>query len=260
VADRRDLKFQQRCYKSAKKSVKRSLGRLGDFLVRQSSLPDQPVMDATEFPWAGMLEDNFSVIRDELDRVMAFRESIPKVYDVQREQYRISSDDKWKVFMLYGWGHVSRTGERMCPETARIVRKIPGVRSAFFSILDAGAHIPDHRGHVKGLLRGQLAIRVPEQSEACFLRVEDLICHWQEGRLLVFDDTYRHEVQNNSDQERVVLLLHFDRPMNRLGRTVNACLMSVIKRTPFVRKAVRNHAEWEDRFRRQLAAAGVAMP
>jgi hypothetical protein len=36
--------------------------------------------------------------------------------------------------------------------------------------------------------------------------------------------------------------------------------MSVIKRTPFVRKAVRNHAEWEDRFRRQLAAAGVAMP
>ena len=101
---------------------------------------------------------------------------------------------------------------------------------------------------MKGLLRGQLAVRVPEQSEACFLRVEDQICHWQEGRLLVFDDTYRHEVQNNTDEERVVLLLHFDRPMNRLGRMTNACLMSVIKRTPFVRKAVRNHAEWEDRY------------
>ena len=87
-------------------------------------------------------------------------------------------------------------------------------------------------------MRGQLAIRVPKEREKCFLRVEDTVCNWEEGKLIVFDDTYRHEVQNNTDEERVVLLLHFDRPMNRLGRLTNAALMAVIKRTPFVKKAL----------------------
>jgi hypothetical protein len=58
-------------------------------------------------------------------------------------------------------------------------------------------------------------------------------------------------------EERSVLLLHFDRPMNRLGRFANALLMSVIRKTPFVKHAIRNHKLWEDRFRKQLAAAGV---
>ncbi len=256
----KDSKYHQRIYKSAKKSVKESLRGIGNFLVRQSTLPDQPVMDPGDFPWTSMLEEKSPVIRKELDRVLEFRNSIPKVYDVQREQYRISSDDKWKVFMLSGWGHVSRTGERLCPETARIVKEIPGLRSAFFSILEPGARIPDHRWHVKGLLRGQLALRVPAEREKCFLRVEDTVCHWEEGKLLVFDDTYRHEVQNNTEEERVVLLLHFERPMNRLGRWTNACLMAIIKHTPFVRRAVRNHRQWEDRFRKHLTASGLQAP
>ena len=137
----KDSKYHQRIYKSAKKSVKESLRGIGNFLVRQSTLPDQPVMDPGDFPWTSMLEEKSPVIRKELDRVLEFRNSIPKVYDVQREQYRISSDDKWKVFMLSGWGHVSRTGERLCPETARIVKEIPGLRSAFFSILEPGAFL-----------------------------------------------------------------------------------------------------------------------
>jgi aspartyl/asparaginyl beta-hydroxylase (cupin superfamily) len=254
---KKDLKFHQRLYKSGRKAAKESLNSIGDFLIRQSPIPAQAVMDPSDFCWAAMLEENFPVIQRELDRVMQFRESLPQLHEVQREQYRVSSDINWKVFVLSGWGHVSEVGERMCPETARIVREIPGVRSALFSILEAGAQIPDHRGHIKGLLRGHLAMRVPKEREKCFLRVDDKICHWEQGKLLVFDDTYRHEVQNNTDEERIVLLLHFDRPMNRLGRLTNALLLSVIRKTPFVKKAIRNHNQWEDQFRRQLAAAGA---
>lgn len=254
---KKDLAFHQRFYKSGKKSAKRSLTSIGNFLIRQSPIPAQSVMDSSDFPWAAMLEKNFPVIQRELDRVMEFRESLPKLHELQREQYRVSAGIIWKVFVLSGWGHVCESGERMCPETARILQEIPGVRSALFSILDAGAQIPEHRGHIKGLLRGHLAMRVPKEREKCFLRVDDKICHWEEGKLLVFDDTYRHEVQNNTDEERIVLLLHFDRPMNRLGRFTNAVLMSVIRKTPFVKKAIREHNQWEDKFRKQLAAAGV---
>lgn len=254
---KKDLKLHQRLYKSGRKAAKESLNSIGNFLIRQSPIPAQPVMNSSDFPWAAALEKNFPVIQGELDRVMEFRESLPQLHEVQREQYRVSADINWKVFVLCGWGHVSEAGQRMCPETARIVREIPGVRSALFSILDAGARIPEHRGHIKGLLRGHLAIRVPREREKCFLRVEDKICHWEQGSLLVFDDSYRHEVQNNTDEERIVLLLHFDRPMNGLGRLTNALLMAVIRKTPFVKKAIRNHNQWEDQFRRQLAAAGA---
>lgn len=248
--------LHQQIYKSVRSAAKKALSRIGDFLVRQSPLPAQPVIDSSHFPWATMIEEHFPVIRRELDRVMEFRNSLPLLHDLQREQYRISADDKRKVFILSGWGHVSAAGERMCPETTRLVRHIPGLRSAVFSILDAGAHIPDHRGHIKGLLRGQLALRVPREGDKCFIRVDDRICHWEEGKVFVFDDTYRHEVHNDTDEERVVLLLHFDRPMNRLGQVTNALLMAVIRRTPFVTKAARNLKQWEDQFRRQLAAAG----
>jgi beta-hydroxylase len=254
---KKDLNFHQRLYKSGKKSVKRSLDSIGDYLIRQSSIPAQPVMDSSDFPWAAMLEENFPVIQRELDRVMGFRESLPKLHELQREQTRVSADIIWKVFVLSGWGQASKTGEQLCPETTRILRKIPGVRSALFSILDPGAHIPDHRGHLKGLLRGHLAMRVPKEREKCFLKVNGKVCHWEEGKLLIFDDSYRHEVQNNTGEERIVLLLHFDRPMNRLGRVTNAFLMSVIRKTPFVKNAIRNHNKWEDEFRKQLAAAGV---
>lgn len=254
---KKDLKFHQRLYKSGRKSVKESLNSVGNFLIRQSHLPAQPVMDSGDFPWAAMLEENFPVIQRELDRVMEFRESLPQLHEMQREQYRVNADNNWKVFVISGWGHESEVGEQLCPETARILREIPGVRSAIFSILDAGAQIPDHRGHIKGLLRGHLAMRVPREREKCFLRVEDKVCHWEEGKLLIFDDSYRHEVQNNTDEERIVLLLHFDRPMNRLGQFTNAVLMSAIRKSPFVKKAIRNHNQWEDQFRKQLTAAGV---
>jgi aspartyl/asparaginyl beta-hydroxylase (cupin superfamily) len=35
---------------------------------------------------------------------------------------------------------------------------------------------------------------------------------WQEGKCLVFDDSFEHEVWNKSDSERVVLLIQFWHP------------------------------------------------
>ena len=75
--------------------------------------------------------------------------------------------------------------------------------------------------------------------------------------MLIFDDTCRHEVQNNTDQERVVLILHFDRPMNRLGRFTHQSLIAIIRHTPFVKKAVGNHRHWQDRLRKELAKANT---
>ncbi len=239
-------------YRYIKRSVKRLLGKIRHFLIRQSSIPDRSLLDASNFSWAEMLVQNTHTIRRELDQVMVHRELLPKVYELQREQYRVSSDNKWKMFVLFGWGHVFEEAERMCPATVKILQKIPGLRTAIFSILDAGAYVPDHRGRIPGLLRGHLALIVPEETGKCYLRIEDTTCYWEEGKLLIFDDTYTHGVQNQTEQERVILLLHFDRPMNTLGKIVHQIIMLLIQQTPFVKEGVRNNNHWQNRFRKLI--------
>jgi len=238
--------------KRVRRRAKRLLADIGAFQVRHALVPDQPVFDNDIFQWTSDLESNYAVIRKELDRILEYRDSLPKLHDIQHDQYRISADDKWRAFVICGWGISAREGVRLCPETARIVRGIPGLRSAFFSILDPGAHIPEHRGHVRGLLRGQLALKVPDRREDCTIWVEGTPFHWEAGRMFIFDDTYLHEVRNRTSEERVVLILHFDRPMDWLGRVSHRALLFLIRRTGFFRKARRNVDQWEKRFLRQL--------
>jgi hypothetical protein len=42
--------------------------------------------------------------------------------------------------------------------------------------------------------------------------VSETWCQWKSGQVLVFDDSFEHEVRNDSDQCRAVLLLRFWHP------------------------------------------------
>ncbi len=61
---------------------------------------------------------------------------------------------------------------------------------------------------------------------------------------MVFDDTYPHEVWNNTDQTRVVLLVQFRRPLRWPGRLVGDFFIEAIRRSPFVQEARSNLAAW----------------
>ena len=68
-----------------------------------------------------------------------------------------------------------------------------------------------------------------------------------------FDDSRPHEVWNDTDEERVVLLLDVRRPMRWPGRWLYAVLSAALRRTHFVRESVDAQLAWEraiaDRFR-----------
>jgi aspartyl/asparaginyl beta-hydroxylase (cupin superfamily) len=42
--------------------------------------------------------------------------------------------------------------------------------------------------------------------------VGDQVHHWEEGKCIVFDDTFEHEVWNRTDEERLVLLIDLWHP------------------------------------------------
>jgi beta-hydroxylase len=72
---------------------------------------------------------------------------------------------------------------------------------------------------------------------------------WREGKTLVFDDTYEHEVWNQTAEERVVLLLHVKRPVRFPGSLVSSFFLSVVRASPFIQDALKNLEEWNSRVR-----------
>ncbi|MFD1693056.1 aspartyl/asparaginyl beta-hydroxylase domain-containing protein [Azotobacter chroococcum] len=142
------------------------------------------------------------------------------------------------------------SGCQQCPETARILSAVPGLNSAFFSILGPGAHIPRHTGVTKRILTCHLALVTPTPAERCRIQVAEQTASWREGECLVFDDTYPHEVWNDTEETRVVLLIQFKRPLRLPGRLLGDLFLGAVRRSPFVQEARRNLSAWEQAHKR----------
>jgi aspartyl/asparaginyl beta-hydroxylase (cupin superfamily) len=227
---------------------KHALRTLDRYFAHHSLVPTTPVLDSQLFPWLAEFETQWQAVRAELDTLLQRREALPFFQDIATDQYRIASDDKWRAFVFYGFGYRSKKNSQLCPQTARLLDRVPGIENAFFSILAPGKMIPSHKGVTKGLLRGHLGLIVPPEPDRCFMDVGEVRCAWQEGHLLLFDDTYPHAVQNNTAHERVVLLFDFLRPLTMQGRLVRRVMFWCLRRSAFVQDAVRKEARWEQRF------------
>lgn len=88
---------------------------------------------------------------------------------------------------------------------------------------------------------------VPKDRERLWIRVDDQILHWDEGKVILFDDSYEHEVRNDTDELRAVLFIDIDRPMDKVGTAVNKLLFSLIKSSPYVKQPLKNLANWHRR-------------
>ena len=222
--------------------------RVERFLIRHSLVGATPFLPPAAFAWVETLEANWKVIRAELDQVLKTPERIPNFQDISPDQANITRDDKWKSYFLYGYGYKMPENCNQCPETTRIIETIPGMFTAFFSVLAPGKHIPRHRGPYRGLLRCHLALVVPQPREACWIEVGEETSTWEEGRCIVFDDTYKHRVENNTDGVRVVLFLDVLRPLKFPGSLVNRAMLQLIRLSPFIQDARRNQVAWEKRL------------
>ncbi|WP_283194053.1 aspartyl/asparaginyl beta-hydroxylase domain-containing protein [Rhizobium sp. AN80A] len=215
---------------------------------KYAKLGNPPVYDNATFPWAKEVEAAYPQIRAELERVLVRQSELPTFQDISTDVKTISTDSGWKTFFLLGFGVKSEQNIAQCPETWRAVQKIPGLKTAMFSIFEPGKHLPAHRGPYNGVLRLHVGMIVPEPADKLAIRVKDQICHWQEGKALIFDDAYEHEAWNHTDKTRVVLFVDFDKPLKFPARFVNWALMNLAVFTPFIRGGLDNHKEWEKKF------------
>jgi aspartate beta-hydroxylase len=80
----------------------------------------------------------------------------------------------------------------------------------FFSTMQPKTSIRAHYGATNIKLRCHFPLFVPEEA---FLRVAADPRPWEEGKMIVFDDSYEHEAANlNDTKERVILLIDIWHP------------------------------------------------
>lgn len=209
---------------------------------------DRPIYSNEDFPWAGEVEKEWKKIRVELDEVMKTREKLPNFHDIIEQVNTITNDNNWKTYFLAGHGVNCEENAKRCPETTRILKKIPNLKNAFFSILSPKKHITAHKGPYNGVLRYHLGLIIPEPREQCRIRIEDRIYVWEEGKGLIFDDTYNHEVWNETDGYRVVLFVDFVRPVKFPFNLLNELIINVSLFAPFVKETKQNFKKWENKY------------
>lgn len=209
-----------------------------------------PVYNKDLFPWVTHLEDNWLMIREELDRILPRQSELPAFQDIVSDVKTITTDKGWKSFLFTAYGEKSEKNIQQCPETWRLVNTIPGLKTAMFSIFEPEKHLAPHRGPYNGVLRLHLGLLVPHHtsSNQLGIRVCSTTCQWHEGEALIFDDAYEHEAWNYTDQTRVILFIDFVKPLRFPANMINAFILKLAVFTPFIREGVDYLKEWEKRF------------
>ena len=172
-----------------------------------------PVLDTDQyFPRASEFTDNWQAIREEALQLFDDIEAVPRFHELMPEQYKLSShgEKEWRMFVLRAYSLDIRENMQRCPTLARLVRDNDSIKSASVSFLAPGKKVPTHTGPFRGITRFYMGIEVPldENGEpGVTLTIDKESYRLGNGDALLWDDTYPHSVENNTDQWRVALLL-----------------------------------------------------
>jgi beta-hydroxylase len=86
------------------------------------------------------------------------------------------------------------------------------VKGAMFALLSPQSTLNPHRDPFAGSLRYHLGL-VTANSEKCYISVDGERYWWKDGEAVLFDETYIHSVENDTDVTRIILLCDIERPL-----------------------------------------------
>jgi aspartate beta-hydroxylase len=182
-------------------------------------VPDLPVRvfyEREDFPWTERVEAATDMVRAELLDLLnegsGFAPYVNHADGTHGAQVfkEINRSTNWTSFHFYRHGERIEENCARCPGTAALLdsidlQRVPGYGpEAMFSVLRPHSRIPPHYGAVNGRLVVHLPLIVPPDCGA--LSAVGEARGWEEGKLMMFDDSFEHEAWNHSDQTRVVLI------------------------------------------------------
>lgn len=212
-------------------------------LILRLFLKNPPIVDINKhFQKHKILKEQWKTIQTELITLLAEEESIPKFHEVDKIQRFVSDRDEasWRVFMFKAYDNWQAANCQKAPETTKLLKQIPHITTAMFSILGPHKHIPPHRGFYKGVYRYHLGLVIPKNGE-CYIINGNQRYDWSEGQDVLFDDTFKHAVWNKSDETRVVLFCDvFREDLPKFFRPVNRWVYNLREKSTRLKKVIRN--------------------
>jgi beta-hydroxylase len=185
-----------------------------------SKVKAKPYVDVRQFPELAPLQANWQMIRDEALKL--FDEGYIRAAAGYNDLGFNSFFKKgWKRFYLKWYGEFLPSAQSLCPKTSALLASMPNVNAAMFTLLPPGSRLQKHRDPFAGSLRYHLGLRTPNSKECCIV-VDGEPYYWKDGEAVMFDETFIHYAQNNTDVQRLILFCDIERPLsNPIARAIN---------------------------------------
>ena len=185
-----------------------------------SAVPGRPYVDLKHFPELRVLQRHWREIREEALRLFedGHIRAATSYNDLGFNSFFRSG---WKRFYLKWYDDFLPSAQALCPKTAALLAGVPSVNAAMFAMLPPGARLGQHRDPFAGSLRYHLGLSTPN-SERCHIIVDGEPYYWKDGEAVMFDETYIHRAENQTDMPRLILFCDVERPLsNSLARALN---------------------------------------
>lgn len=206
-------------------------------------LQDRPWYESSDFPTVHSaietLESNHNDIRQEYlntvrrEDLLSYEQQIPtarKLREAGGETDTLLPVDEWGTFSLVLGGTRVPENWARCPKTSAVLEGIKdhlGVGSVFFSVVGPRSRIPPHHDTMNIRLTVHLGLIIPPD---CGMRVGTESRQWEEGKCVLFEDTFEHEVWNDSDLPRVILMLDIWHPkLTRVEREAITEMQAILE-------------------------------
>lgn len=155
-------------------------------------------LNPNDYPFLKTIKDAFPIILEEYKTTIAQPQSWMESY---------LHNGKWDVIGLKYEGTEIPETQELFPKTNEIFQQFKDkIHTCGFSIMRAGCEIYEHSNDNNEVLRCHLCLI---SNPKCALVVNKEAKYWEEGELLLFDDTNPHYAYNRGDSDRIIVLFDF---------------------------------------------------
>uniref|UniRef100_A0A8C5C9L6 Un-named hu7910 n=1 Tax=Gadus morhua TaxID=8049 RepID=A0A8C5C9L6_GADMO len=167
-------------------------------------------------PWWTPQETGYTDLVKALERGWkAIREEVLAVLDLKTglfmpEEENLRERGEWGQYTLWQQGRKAGDACRSVPKTCSLLERFPEATNCKrgqikFSVMQPGTHVWPHTGPTNCRLRMHLGLVVPEKG--CRIRCTNQTREWEEGKVLIFDDSFEHEVWQEAASYRLILIV-----------------------------------------------------
>ncbi|CAL8313052.1 unnamed protein product [Merluccius merluccius] len=167
-------------------------------------------------PWWTPKETGYTELVKTLERGWkTIREEVLAVMDQKTglfvpEEENLRETGEWGQYTLWQQGRRAGDACRSVPKTCSFLERFPEATNCKrgqikFSVMQPGTHVWPHTGPTNCRLRMHLGLVIPKQG--CRIRCTNQTREWEEGKVLIFDDSFEHEVWQEADSYRLIMIV-----------------------------------------------------